>query len=641
MKKIFIFFFLIISVTNAQNYYNFEPNSTGTIRLYDSYLSVSNWNFYTLDYFRYYGNAGFMELNGTQNWDVTLNGNNVDLSLLIMNNMLMLPVSVLQISSAKFLNRQCRINGKYFSKGAIILNTAKPDNGFNISTAFTLANASGDPGPYEFIPEERTFNIEEFGRDLNTVISYGTAAFSTQLFFGLSFPSTRYPAFQERNHDFSRAEGNSWFRATYSTYSILNRYESGNIKVDHLTGYSSTNQSLYNMLIEYQEETDQLYFRPLSKELVFFDDKFINNLSGTYQLNNNEQIGAGLSYQKTNVYNRKESVDYDPALDKTGISGKVYFTSQNNYSGGINFEYSVYSSKHFKENLSTAVTSVFIEKTLLNTESKELSSILNLKLAGKSAGINTGLAYSQFISENFDFNLSFNYDETIPAENADYWYLQNAGFNFLDSYNIPHGETSIPQKYYVTSIAGGFNYGINKDLDFTFDAGYRYFGNYYYERQTILDYNNGIPEYYTEIEKNVSADILFGTIKITHKVLQNLDYSVSYSTFIQSLFSKRFNDADKYPSHKINIEAVYFPEETFRIFTGIYFNSKTEWSNYPVTDPEIPSVLLWNASFSKLLFNRKLELIVNYKNILDNKIKFFPAGFEIPFTLTFTAILRT
>ncbi len=175
-----------------------EIEAAGLYRLPDLFRLIDGVRTATVDGFTW--QASFArEPFGAEAWTLLVDGERVELGLFGEQNLGLVPVAITQLDSVEVWTGPRLAAGTFAHGGVIHLHTSGIRRGASARGGVAIGNEVGDPGPFRYVPERFSGNVDKFGADYDAAASYGAQPHRAQARFKLlRFYATDF-ASAERN----------------------------------------------------------------------------------------------------------------------------------------------------------------------------------------------------------------------------------------------------------------------------------------------------------------------------------------------------------------------------------------------------------------------------------------------------------
>jgi len=147
-------------------------DATGQSRLAEAIARVAPWLNTTSDFYTYSPTPGGATMPRALSWSVVLDGAPVDVSVFDAMHLELVPVAVGEIDSIVFVSAEDGLDGSS-ARGRIELYTTRAGSGWSVDAALAAASQSGDPGPYAYTAQA-TPNVDAIGPDAALRIAHGS-----------------------------------------------------------------------------------------------------------------------------------------------------------------------------------------------------------------------------------------------------------------------------------------------------------------------------------------------------------------------------------------------------------------------------------------------------------------------------------
>jgi hypothetical protein len=177
-----------------------EIEAAGLYRLPDLYRLIDGARTATVDGFAWRAHLGGGDPFGEEAWTLLLDGARVEFGLWGEQNLSLLPVAITHVDSVEVWTAPRFAAGRV-TRGVIHIHTSRPGRGAAARGGFGIGNEVGDPGPYRYVPERSSRNVDKFGADYEALASYATPRVRAQARFKLLRFYATDPAAVGRNRD--------------------------------------------------------------------------------------------------------------------------------------------------------------------------------------------------------------------------------------------------------------------------------------------------------------------------------------------------------------------------------------------------------------------------------------------------------
>lgn len=178
-----------------------EIESAGLYRLPDLYRLIDGVRTTTVDGFTWRADLVGGDPFGAETWTLLLDGERVDFALFGEQNLSLLPVAITQVDSVEVWRVPRVVAGTFAHGGVIHIHTNGVEHGVAARGGFGIGNEVGDPGPYRYVPERTSRNVDKFGADYEALASVGSAVVQAQARFKLLRFYATDVASTARNHE--------------------------------------------------------------------------------------------------------------------------------------------------------------------------------------------------------------------------------------------------------------------------------------------------------------------------------------------------------------------------------------------------------------------------------------------------------
>jgi hypothetical protein len=174
-----------------------EIEGAGVFRLGELVRLARRWDAVTVDEYTWRAAAASLAPLEEDGWTVTLDGHEVDPSLLGVLALERLPVELAALDSVVFTSAPALAAGRIRPAGVIELHTARPRQGLLVRARYATGSETGDPGPFAFLPGAVP-NRDRFGHDASIGVEYGGRRWHAAAGLGLGVHVATDPAVADR-----------------------------------------------------------------------------------------------------------------------------------------------------------------------------------------------------------------------------------------------------------------------------------------------------------------------------------------------------------------------------------------------------------------------------------------------------------
>ena len=141
-----------------------EIEAAGLYRLPDLFRLIDGVRTATVDGFTWRTSSAGRPF-GAEAWMLLVDGEPVDFALFGEQNLSLVPVAITHVDSVEVWRAPRLVAGRMAHGGVIHLHTSRPERAFAARAGVAIGNEVGDPGPYRYVPERFTPNVDKFGAD--------------------------------------------------------------------------------------------------------------------------------------------------------------------------------------------------------------------------------------------------------------------------------------------------------------------------------------------------------------------------------------------------------------------------------------------------------------------------------------------
>ncbi len=151
-----------------------DIEAAGLYRVPDLFRLLDGTRTATVDGFTW--RAGLLDGDpfGAEAWALLLDGARVDLGLFGRQNLSLLPVAITQIDSVEVWTEPRLVGGR-LAAGVVHVHTRQARAGPAARAGAAIGNEVGDPGPFRYVPELRSRNVDKIGGNYDAWAGAGDA----------------------------------------------------------------------------------------------------------------------------------------------------------------------------------------------------------------------------------------------------------------------------------------------------------------------------------------------------------------------------------------------------------------------------------------------------------------------------------
>jgi len=614
-----------------------EMERAGVGRLNDILRLTDEWSITTIDGYTWWASPGGLESYQGQNFKVMIDGQLIPLEIFDTQHLERLPISISQLDSVVFISSPGLHYGVSTDRGLIHFFTRKPGEGLSIRGTQFGGNESGEPGPWKFVPEFYSENVDRIGPDYSGIVSFETpGGFWTSL--------TARGQFQFNADSLMLTRLNNIYpyatpRNSHLAYSATGGFKLLNKEFRYLAGNSTIEEYYF-------------FFIPISNEIPVTGVLNHAGLSSV-PLGKNGEFNYSLSYSQQDFQKYKNAQDWNLDYTATTISGNVDRTGISNFKE-VDYQYG-FRFKLFEQDSEVNFLAPFTWEfyDVYGSFAKQISDKYYLKLTfdvtimdhDYAPKITQLIRYQPAKKLTFDFLAA--HSQRFVEEDNPTWNLLNDGFIFdadnhnreLYSYHIY--DFTNPNKSETTRFELLTKYKYSDTFNF-------YFGGYY-NVETVRN----IAKHSFRIDEDNPGIIHMGSfnnyvvlISEGNQVGFKMGFCKKWTEKCTHRFSYRFFNSteqtkwnrllwDTVPHYRASYHFDYQMEKTFTLHVqGTYYN-ETIWGDYstvyrssqPNNDANRTDDLMFvDVSATKTLFNGKLWLNFRFRNIFEDELIWHPIG---------------
>ena len=174
-----------------------EIERSGIMRLGELVRLARRWDAVTVDAYTWRAAPAGLATLEQDDWAVTLDGHEIDPSLLGVLALERLPIDPGAVDSAVFTAAPALAAGSLRGRGLLEIHTRRPAAGFAARARYATGSETGDPGPFAFLPGSVP-NRDRFGHDAAVGAGYGGDRWYLSAALGVAVHVATDPAIADR-----------------------------------------------------------------------------------------------------------------------------------------------------------------------------------------------------------------------------------------------------------------------------------------------------------------------------------------------------------------------------------------------------------------------------------------------------------
>lgn len=638
MKKIVLSFFFVFLFALSSDSFCQEKGSNiqivtsdmiksaGIISLSDILLLSDKWNYATIDGFTKTVSANNLSPYQRQNFILMIDGQKYDIGIFDIRNINLLPVSISQIDYVELFNTPQIVEGNYAESGLIHFHTKKPVKGISGYVNEIVGNETGDPGPYRYT-ELTTPNIDKIGPFFSVGLNYGSknwfakAAYKNEETFDTDALIIKRIYFL--NGDNYKATMNSgWGELDVNWFAGNTRFSGGMSSHD-----------------------DFFFFKPSGFEIPAFRGITQAGTNGIINLDKNISLKYIADYSENELGKRENNINFNFDLIIKKLSANfegIYKQKYLTWNVGLGIDKTeALSSMNIERN--TFINKKFYSSISFFPSAEYVQTIQVYYLKNKNWNSLKGSLFNYWtIDKNNMLSSSFSFFEHVPDEDMSYWNWYNKGYDLQKDLNIEYDVYGVSKKSKTITADISYNYKYDTTFSAELFGSFRYFLNYYIEKQPYQYLSNGsIFAAPVSLYQDEALRVAGGGITLSHRISNKFTQKLIYNYQQDITGSDVFKEAwHSIPNHNLTYIIQYNPVATFGIWAKIKYLSSSVWYDYKYSDYQadgrndhiIKSRIVFDLSFQKWFFHRTIWVNLLLRNMFNQDEKYNPIGVNMALT---------
>ncbi len=565
-------------------------------------------------------------------WPIYMNGVKLNQQLWNTQGLFFAPVNFNQVDSIVVVQEPMVYHSEFTEKGGIFIYTKYPNLGLNVQAGMTYGNQSGDPGPFVFT-ELGSPNVERTGPVLNAQLSFRNKRFSLMSGFHSYYHPSYNGILQYHRVTPYLFPTNGKIQKIESRSAFI-QMEINKGKVNHrvqMAGSATRDfllTDLYGVEVPVEREWAQLSYHTdynLRDNIIFsFNTGY--SLNKAENLENKDRLWLGWDQQVVSVGSTLKH-DLQNGNQQFGAKTDVYLLKDN------------LSGNNLKNNVSSLYHSLNVELS----EKMNLGTSSQLVYSDRIALKNTASLMLKF-DDIHKIEASGTYAQRLPAEDNSLWFWV-AAKGFATDTLSQFGVAELPDLsiFYQTKL--GWNSSYEK-FDFELSVIWSKNQNEYAWRYRFVPNGNSIRAGDYEFISDLKASFFEIPFSLDYQITPRLKTAFSYT------FTEKISGSDIFfsmiPVHESMLNINYKPTVSFKLWSRMRFQSKTDWNMLAPINGKVVTVrnkhdeiysstlnkkLIWDAGIRKGFWDQKLTISLTMKNLLNQSYRNHPISHRNTLTL--------
>lgn len=589
-----------------------EIEAAGLYRLPDLFRLVPEARTATVEGLSWRAHLGGADPFAEEDWIVLLDGERLDLGLFGEQNLALVPVSITHLDSVEVWTTP-RVAAGTFAAGVIHLHTRRPRPGPSLRAGFAVGNEAGDPGPFRYVPDLTSPNVDKFGPDHEAEIGYGARSWRAQARYGWTRFYATDPAAMERN---TEALG-----GRYPALGVL--APAVRLEADALGGTHAL--SLLG------SRADDLWFSaPVGRELP------VRRLAGQASLSGRVPVApsAHLAYRLALAGTRMEEWGETALGLEPGWRGRTMRAGmEGRWRRGALAASLGLDAEHLAARGAEGVALGRLTATLSRTPSPSAQQRLEASLAAAGGDVAASAALSARQTRGrLTLGAAASLAQRLPAEAARLGFWRARGYDAFGRLVDFEGDAA-PGTTTQALARLDAEVRIAPGLAARAHAEARAFRGLTLETQpTAPD-----PDALEAVRRTFVVPGVRGQALGAGASLHLARGAWSGRLFYDGRAPSGGGDAFRrawaaVPRHRAGASAAVTAGDAFTLWGSLAYRSSSRWPAFEGFEgyrPEVPAAWLLDAALEKALWQRRLRLSLLLRNVLDAEERYHPAGAEL------------
>ena len=588
-----------------------DIEAAGLYRLPDLYRLIDGVRAATVDGFTWRAHLGGGDV-GAETWTLLLDGARVEFGLWGEQNLSLLPVAITHVDSVEVWTNPRFVAG-HIARGVIHIHTTRPGRGTSARGGVGIGNEIGDPGPYRYVPELSSRNVDKFGADYEALAGYATPRLRAQARFKLlRFYATDFAAL-ERNQE-ALGGDNPALRLFAPAVRVEADAFGGTHALNLLGGGSN----------------DLWFFQPFGRELP------VRRVWGQAEAHGRVVVPHGtLGYRFAAVENRLDEWDngalgIDPQWRmrtlRAGLDGSV---QRGPWAAGLGGEIRRVTADG-AEGFTLGTVAAHVARSAQQSTQR-----LDLTFAAADEHALSAVGHTRHRVGRWTLGATAAFVQRLPEEQERFGFWRSRGYDTSERVGVDVDILDAPAVTEELTLGVDADGRIGPGLTLEAGTAVQSLGGVYYEDQPVapLPKSDRLPPR-VHIYSDGEGTFVRGYVGLRAEVGRwsgRAFYDGSAPIGDEGALESEW---DAVPRHQAGVRAALAADPSFTVSGALTVRSAADWPRYALFDGAndglyadgVPSLWLLDAAAEKWFWQRRFRASLLFRNLLGQEERYHPIG---------------
>jgi len=612
-----------------------ELRAAGVRRLGDILPLLDDWSITTVEGFTWRASPRGLNTFEDQGWIVMADDQRLHVELLDARSLDRLPVTLPQIDSVEIISAPASAFGQIAPRGLIRFHLRRPAAGLSVHGLAETANETGDPGPFRFTPLGAP-NIDRIGSGVLGGIAYSAPAGFVEVTGGWREHFVTDPPIRPRT-----------FAISTEDYPIIVESTAA-----LRAGYNFGAAGRHRVSLGRTWTRDYFFLPPFGREVPVQSPYTHIGIDGEFRLPGRTNLRYRSAYESNQLDKHPNALDldFDWRLERWSAALQARrLVSGFEVRVGARIDHATAKTRFSLTEEQLDVLELYGTAALVANRSLSQQAAVSLVRGGGKVGGSIVLSQLWRAGPIHTLTASVGYSELLPAEDEPIWLWQRRGYGFLEVNGIAvtrEGESST-----ASLLSGDARWQIDpgKGLRFAIDAYLRAHSDLTLDdRDLAFDPSDATFAGPVRVVSGIGGEIVGAAADVRWRApVSGLELRWRYAYQDAVGGDRLFRDTWRaVPRHRARATADYTPVPGLALRADLHYRGATRWTDYADAaalsdgryDGRVDDALILDVAAQKWLWQRRLRLHLQARNIFDQPVPHHPIG--VALGLTFQAQLE-
>ena len=596
-----------------------EIEAAGLYRLPDLFRLIDGVRTQSVDGFTWRTSSAGRPF-GAEAWTLLVDGTRIDIAQWGEQNLSLVPVAITHVDSVEVWHGPQFVAGTIAPGGVIHIWTSQPTRGVEARAGVGIGNEVGDPGPFRYVPERASRNVDKFGADYEGLVAWTGSAVRAQARGKLlRFYATDFAAF-DRNQ--AALGGNPALRLFAPALRL---------EADALGG-------THTLSVLGGGANDLWFFQPFGREIPVQRRWGQISAHGDAALSPHLRLGYRAAY----VENRLDAwegaaLGLDPRWrERTVRAGLDGLWQRGPLAAGLSGEI----QRTTVERAEGFTLATLIGHAARTTARSRSGFDASLAVSEGATAVSAALSTRHAVGR-WTIGARAAHTQELPQQAGRFGFWFERGYtSFADDFGLRLQVTGVEQaesprtstqQSLDLNATGALGQGLRLDAGIAV----RRLGDVYFETQAQAPDPSPTRTYLapsTLLRTDGESTTATGRLALRF-ARPRWNGRVFYDG-LAVLDGNLDRAREAVPRHRAGATATLVPDPSFSITGTLTYRSASRWPAYEILDggndglydDDVPSVWLLDASAQKTLWHERLRLSLLFRNLLGQEERYHPIG---------------